>query len=81
MSYLTGTGQQVAQLHEQFLMMMMMMVVVTGTVGGWRWNSEMNTDSSVTIVTRLRPGRQKIHVSIAITGKRFLLTAQGANRM
>ena len=41
----------------------------------------MNTDSSVTIVTRLRPGRQKIHVSIAITEKRFLSTAQGANRM
>jgi len=59
----TGTGQQVAKLHDRYMMMMTMTITVT--VGGWRWNFEMNTDSSVTIVTRLRAERQKIDVSIA----------------
>ena len=61
-----------AQLHEGYVKMMMI-----GTVGGWRWNFEMNTDSSVTIVTGLRAGRQKNQASIANRGKTFLSTAQG----
>jgi len=53
----------------------------TGTLGGWRWNFEMNSGSSVIIVTGLRAGRQKNQVSIAYRRKRFLSFAQGASRM
>ena len=41
----------------------------TGTVGGWRGNFEVNNDSPVIIVTRLRAGSPKNQISIAYRGR------------